>query len=97
MPADLLTTDGKPGVKATYLKQDIVTDEMRREPERRSAGHAHRAGHRSSRRSPCRPKRPQSAAGGALGDDAHAEGDRRLQPGRRDRRLLSLVRSMASG
>jgi beta-glucosidase len=28
VPAELLTTGGKPGVKATYLKQDIVSEEI---------------------------------------------------------------------
>ena len=31
MPAELLTTDGKPGVKVTYLKQDIVSAEIAKE------------------------------------------------------------------
>ncbi|HUV71204.1 MAG TPA: glycoside hydrolase family 3 C-terminal domain-containing protein [Terracidiphilus sp.] len=31
VPADLLTTDGKPGVTVTYLKQDIVSGEIAKE------------------------------------------------------------------
>ena len=34
VPADLLTTDGKPGVKATYLKQDIISEEIAKENQR---------------------------------------------------------------
>jgi beta-glucosidase len=34
VPASLLTTDGKPGVKVTYLKQDIISEEIAKENQR---------------------------------------------------------------
>jgi beta-glucosidase len=37
VPADLLTTDGKPGVKVTYIKQDIVSGEITKENQAAAA------------------------------------------------------------
>jgi beta-glucosidase len=34
VPSSLLTTDGKPGVKVTYLKQDIISEEIAKENQR---------------------------------------------------------------
>ncbi len=38
VPAEVLSTDGKPGVKVTYLKQDIVSAEIVNENQKTGAG-----------------------------------------------------------
>ena len=67
-PRTLLSTDGKPGVKVTYLKQDIVADDTERKPEKAAlARHAHRADHRrlgaAVARRGCRQSSPSPSAG----------------------------------
>ena len=58
VPASALTTDGKPGVKASLLPSSSATGYHEPQKEAAGAGDAHGAGRSMSKRSRCRAKWP---------------------------------------
>ena len=72
VPASVLTTDGRPGAAATYMKQDIGgLDEIAPcQPVASAAGTVEQGIELG--RSRCPPARPSKASGGALGGNADA-------------------------